>query len=116
MKTKAIRIAIAEAVGWSKIHTSGRLDGQLVGYPTPPLVLGKFLEIPHYESDLNAMHEAEKTLEPHWLPSGNQHTDDSMWEMYVCALSKIADKGPSHATAQQRAEAFLKTIGKWRDE
>lgn len=53
-------------------------------------------------ADLNAMHEAEKVL-----------TFDE-WDIYCVHLG---DTQPScaKATARQRAEAFLRTIGKWEE-
>jgi len=68
-------------------------------------------------NDLNAMHEAEKLL-----------TDDQFDEQYVVELGRLffpKGKGPFkwrecptmvvRATAAQRAEAFLRTIGKWEE-
>ena len=65
--------------------------------------------VPDYLSDLNAMHEAEKTLsevqgEEYVSHLGIQSWSDPHWFAVISA------------TAAQRAEAFLKTIGKWRDE
>lgn len=73
-------------------------------------------DIPDYLSDLNAMHDAEAILEDR----------DERWECrrYANALeAKLTrddhhQQGPSrfgfaHATAAQRAEAFLRTLGKW---
>lgn len=61
--------------------------------------------IPNYLTDLNAMHEAEKTL-----PTANK-------EVYSGILTIVAGGDDSfpviNATAAQRAEAFLRTIGKW---
>ena len=70
--------------------------------------------VPDYPNDLNAMHEAEKTL------TGNLDADDGTWKVY---LSKLADvltrddqvrslrRGFVQATARQRAEAFVLTMG-----
>ena len=55
-----------------------------------------------YCTDLNAMHEAEKTLR------GGE------WDTYVDLLADTWIE-VAHATARQRAEAFLKTIGKWEE-
>lgn len=54
-----------------------------------------------YCGDLNAMHEAEKVL-----------TTFDEWDIYCVHLG---DTQPScaKATARQRAEAFLRTLGKW---
>ena len=57
MNPEAQRIAIAEACGWKDI-TRGSYDGSLFGrHKTQQLEI-----IPDYLADLNAMHEAEKTL------------------------------------------------------
>jgi len=72
------------------------------------------LELPDYLHDLNAMHEAEKILieqgfQDKWL--------DELAEVVVGANVHWSDyhcfPQVNRATADQRAEAFLKTIGKW---
>ncbi len=60
-----------------------------------------------YVNDLNAMHEAEKTLDTvmkrlDYLDYLFSLTGD---EVQMC-----------NATARQRAEAFLRTLGKWEEE
>ena len=78
-------------------------------------------EIPDYLNDLNAMHEAEKRLAMGF--------DGSEWDDYEQGLWWLVNKGISFepetlhdvgylknlmsATAAQRAEALLRTIGKW---
>ena len=57
--------------------------------------------IPDFSNDLNEMHDAEMTL-----------TEDQMWVM-ARNIERNEDKWYFHATARQRAEAFLRTIGKW---
>lgn len=57
--------------------------------------------LPDYLNDLNAIHEAEKLI-----------MDESSI-IYVEYLGQISC--PWHATAAQRAEALLKTIGKWEE-
>ena len=62
--------------------------------------------LPDYLNDLNAMHEAEKKLQ-HFI-------------YYVDVLADVMDLPRGSfctvgATAAQRAEAFLRTIGKWED-
>ena len=61
--------------------------------------------IPNYPFDLNAMHEVEKVL-----------TNEQL-EVYCNILHK-PNHGvywAIHSTASQRAEAFLRTIGKWKE-
>lgn len=62
--------------------------------------------LPDYLSDLNAMNEAERIL-----PSGK-------WDRYTQYLG--AFKGTrrfvvAHSSAAERAEAFLRTLGKWEE-
>ncbi len=55
-------------------------------------------------NDLNAMHEAEDTLVGQQFPAYAFVLNDiegSLWGM--------------RATARQRAEAFLRTLGKWEE-
>ena len=56
--------------------------------------------------DLNAMHEAEKML----VGRNNWELCDYVQRLHTATTSWIA-----FATASQRAEAFLKTLGKWED-
>ncbi len=128
MNTVKQKLAIAEAHGWTGIEDySGPLmmsaGSYIRGYPphiTP--MIGKKVDLPDYLNDLNEMHEAEKTLN-HLTPLYDctliQTISDGEFDMrkhpiasmhYVDALLGI------HATASQRAEAFLKTIGKWVEE
>jgi len=64
------------------------------------------INIPDYCNDLNAMHEAEKNL---------IRGDPGLWECYTNRLNTKYGIDAIHATARERAEAFLKTIGKWKD-
>jgi len=91
MKPEAQRIAIAEAC--STLQWSYALPQKCVA-----------ASVPDYCNDLNAMHEAEKTL---------QH-----YGVFVDKLAEIMGQPRQgimlvNATAAQRAEAFLRTIGKW---
>ena len=89
MTDQQINKAIAEACGWPI------LDNPPKGF------------YPDYCSDLNAMHEAEKTLFPYYAT------------VYANKLAKVTGAEMSDdtdyfcATARQRAEAFLLTLGKW---
>lgn len=62
-------------------------------------------QLPDYLSDLNAMHEAEKIL------NTNQAADYcELLRPIICGCWRLV-----HATAAQRAEAFLKTLGLWEE-
>ena len=69
--------------------------------------------IPDYCNDLNAMHEAEKVMFLHW----NEYIEVLIKMRWDEAQPERCEPDLSivRATARQRAEAFLRTIGKWRD-
>ena len=74
---------------------------------------------PHWKAgndfcnDLNAMHEAEKFLLKGF--EGNPEAS-ALWMGHLLHLVCSSRTGLSHhATARQRAEAFLKTLGKWEE-
>jgi hypothetical protein len=98
MTNEQINIAIAKACGWKyEKNETHAPDGSFWWSKEP--------EFPNYCNDLNAMHEAEKL-----------HADDDKWtERYWLALYEATQetRWPYDASAAQRAEAFLKTIGKW---
>jgi hypothetical protein len=99
MTDEQINAAIAEACGWRKeggvyMWTAHGID---CTYP----------ELWDWANDLNAMHEAEKTIFPYYATvyanklaqvTGAEMSDDTV---YFCAV------------ARQRAEAFLRALGKW---
>lgn len=76
--------------------------------------------IPDFLHDLNAMHEAEKVL---WDFGDAMEFTNQLVGIVCSARGFRWDKGDhddhlmclSHATAFQRAEAFLRTIGKWEE-
>lgn len=121
MTPEAQRIAIATYLGWTP-DDDGAGTGEWCTVPTAlqgvciyghkpmPGSPGHFMEaaVPDYLNDLNAMHEAEKGL-PLELRT-----------RYITTLFGITNiTGPYwtavHATAAQRAEAFLRTLGKWEE-
>lgn len=89
MTDAQINLAIAKICGWTYCDGWSHPDGRT--------------ELPEYCNDLNAMHEAEETLD-----------FDQLCEMqdiieYECGFAAF------HATAFERAHAFLVTIGKWEE-
>ncbi len=92
MTPEAQRIAIAEACGWT--------DTQIID--------GKYgqTDVPDYLNDLNAMHEAEQVL------FGRNDWSSCKYDEY---LDVATSSWKWNATASQRAEAFLRTIGKWEE-
>ncbi len=95
MTDEQINAAIAEVCGWNNkpvVRTNGKGSVWVT-------------EWPDYCNDLNAMHEAEKVL-----------TDDQREVFYPRNLG--AWQSPFnviYATARQRAEAFLRVMGKWEE-
>lgn len=87
MTDEQINAAIAEACGWKGNLICRDMEGNL--WPIEP---------PNYCDDLNAMYEAENTI-----------LGTDLFYHYCLHIS-----GPLlRANARQRAEAFLRTLGKW---
>ena len=123
------RIAIAESCGW-KMHTVAKDDPYTCthcgihyspmiwrAWEIPYLWCNKNNETqpPNYLNDLNAMHDAEKVLFP--VKVHDLHGPDLVKE-YGAILQHLCCGHPGgaiRATASQRAEAFLRTIGKWEE-
>jgi len=109
------RITIAEACGWTKISDwkAAGINGQ---HPTEPWTE----VIPNYLNDLNAMHAAFLSLPAGSHITFGRHLQEVCGEGLVGYVSSYPEDFAglariAHATAAQRAEAFLKTIGKWVD-
>lgn len=110
MTNDQINAAIAEACGW--IYFDGWHHPNCRG------------SLPNYCNDLNAMHEAEKVLDGVHSWNGEEH-HWSAEEAYMGHITDIIarDSGQKTsddwqflcATARQRAEAFLRTLGKWEE-
>ena len=93
MTDKQINQAIAEACGIVGKDQYGPL------YQTPE---GWVVDCPQFATCLNAMHEAEKALTSMQLLDYVSFLLDACYEATVAA-------------ARQRAEAFLRTLGKWEE-
>ena len=115
MTNNAINIAIAECCGWKfdgrdvwtspDGHEHQALYGSEDKYGTPLP--------PSYCTDLNAMHEAEETLE---CKDFNKPDDMKLYREILELLSAKQMGGAIRATAAQRAEAFLRVKGLWREK
>jgi len=103
MSDEQINIAIAEHCGWKEI----RLDETHHIYGGIEPDNGFRVAIPNYCKNLNAMHEAEKE---HIL------IDSILTDKYSHNLYDASDLPSFSSTARQRAEVFLKTIGKWNQK
>ncbi len=122
MKPEAQRIAIAEACGWKGPYHPDNLASMEgwwskhrgVWWLRPSGERVMLSDVPDYLNDLNAMHEAEKVLTMEQQSDCGEH---------LLALVPYNGGGvyrdifkAAHATAAQRAEAFLRTLGKWEDD
>lgn len=117
-----MNIAIAEACGLDVIQNphgyKDRPEAWKTGFFTPKAAKQRRISwpssatvkvIPDYCNDLNAMREAEETLA------------ESLQEKYLDNLYSVCNPDSMYkdtwkmnrATARQRAEAFLETLGKW---
>ena len=103
MTNEQINIAIAKACGWSNDDIERGCT-----------LRGVSFHVPDYCNDLNVMHEAEKVF---------TYEEAQQFEGELCGIcgsENLHKEYPlpfefsvAHATASQRAEAFLRTIGKW---
>lgn len=120
MSPELQRIRIAEACGWTDIHRALASCEDI--FPAERVFVGiskgstVYRRLPDFLADLNAMHEAEKVL------TREQAYDyaGSLGFTVACERRDKRPNGPEsywpiHATAAQRAEAFLRTLGKWED-
>lgn len=117
-----MRIAIAEVCGW-KMYCQEAIDGNWGTkdrWITAPDGTSQFRhDIPDYPNDLNAMHEAVMTLDPELQTLYVDallaviHRVDAGYFSKIgwCEGWDIAIASPIH-----RAEAFLRTLGLWKEE
>jgi hypothetical protein len=117
MTDTEINIAMAELCDWTWILESAPSDfmalrnscGELVHTSNGRVDDYPLHMIPDYANNLNAMHEAESTL---------SFADQ---RRYGRTLGEVLDDcigSPDHdwhATARQRAEAFIRTFGTWKE-
>jgi len=96
MSDDEINVAVADAMGWRKedgvyVWTANGIDCTCD-------------ELWGWANDLNAMHLAEKMLSVDQI---------AMYFWRLCDASK--KDNPFMAIARERAEAFLRTLGKWEE-
>ena len=115
------RIKIAEVCGWREAfpqnkepHPETKKGGILLPYRWINEKTGNRQQhLPDYLNDLNAMHEAEKTLDANGLICDRNIYSHKL-RMLVHPATHMNDDWLGwcllHATAAQRAEAFLKTL------
>lgn len=108
MTDEQINCAIAEACGWKMVVDNPDYEPYWECPKTGRMVAAASSKFPSYNycNDLNAMHEAEKIL-----------ITDANFETYYLSLydTTYSTIWPVCATARQRAEALLRTLGKWKE-
>ena len=114
MNPEQQRIAIAEACGWTKLHQPIPSIDNLHGI-TPNGNKSIYVPVPDYLNDLNAMHEAEKILNEKQAVWYLQKLTQVRFKAGVSGMIGCMIDKTVFATASQRAEAFLRTIGKWKE-
>lgn len=105
MTEEQINAAIAKHLGWTGVVSYP--DIGVMGLPPARNECDiRYLKTAMWTQDLNAMHEAESTL-----------NDTNMFVMahHIERLVSVHGQHYFHATARQRAEAFLRTLGKWEE-
>lgn len=107
------RIAIAEACGWTSIQCGDtEFPNFLVGLPPGKTRILDGRQIPNYLRSLDDMHEAEMAI----INKGNLGWDYcNQLNLITGAFKRTTEYLSVIATARQRAEAFLRTIGKWKE-
>ena len=107
MTDEQINAAIAEACGWKAVCVDGD-SGYYKGFDNGAELRP---DLPDFCNDLNAMHEAEKVMK------GYEQIATYVWHLENRSGDWSTDEHmmATHATARQRAEAFLRTLGKWEE-
>jgi hypothetical protein len=99
MIDEQINAAIAEACGWKLVTDDPNYETHWLS-PNGHMIAVRPNIFPDYCNDLNAMHEAFKTLTP-----------DQIWDVaYSLPMETMLG---FMATARELAETFLMVIGKW---
>lgn len=101
--------AIAEWMGWTKIHTGYPMDGV-----KPGSVAALRHLIPNFYGDLNACWEFEERLTISQSRDYERALDDTVNVDYYKSDSCIIYPD-WHATAPDRCEALLHTLGLWKE-
>lgn len=106
MTEEQINVAIAEHCGFTDIMWPTGFHQKMSDEKSKQAGGRWRFQIPDYCDDLNAMHEAEKTFSAEQQSDYLAYCTDMTGGWYELLLM---------LPARQRAEAFLKTIGKWEN-
>lgn len=95
---------------------SGPLGGMQATWWKNPK--GEFETPPDYLNDLNAIREAENVLtedQQERMMERLHYLVRDDWSKRMLKTTEAFEWCICHSTARQRAEAFLKTLGKWKE-
>jgi hypothetical protein len=108
MSDEEINEAIARFLGWKSSEEILKYDGQYLKIKTKCRVWispdsgEPKIKTPEYCNDLNLMHDAEKSM------------NEEQWFDYIDFMPGVWQEAV-HSTARQRAEAFLRAVGRWEE-
>lgn len=129
-----MNVAIAEAIGWRNVSWYEDTSGPGFWHGIPPISEEQAFKLtedqlnelkrygsklPNYCGDLNAMHEAERIFDSDIIDKQSLYYDRLSlavgWTSPAIWLPAYpwTTWGCLRATAQKRAEAFLRTLRKW---
>lgn len=114
MTKERIRIVMAEACGFVCVNPLHQNISQL-SFFNGETECG-FETLPNYPDDLNAVHEAEKTLDINSLSRYADELEKVCVPVHICPLTHW--QSVVMATALQRCEAFIRTVcpKKWEED
>ena len=108
MTDEQINTAIAQACGWRKEDGVWMWTANGIDCTCP--------ELWDWANDLKAMHEAVKTLNIYQQAAFFINLGKAVTHNLPAITASLMDYRFTHATARQRAEAFLRALGKWEEE
>lgn len=122
MKKERQLILIAEFEGWTDCELYYP-SAEFMEENPPPFARGHrtpdsiWMKLPDYLTDLNAMNRVEKI----WPENDSNRQKRFKYEATLHSLNEKYGLGISvwetvHASAKQRAEALLRTLGLWEEE
>lgn len=117
MTNEEINRAIAEHLRWTQVrvippHPRRKSEGSTIAGNPPATSKDRSILVPNYAEDLNALHEAEKTLDDH----EHDRMRNQLWLLMIKTTERNKTSRRVHsAEARERAEALLRTIGKWKE-
>jgi len=125
------RIKLAEWDEWTQIEDVSEslmmtYGFKVIGYPPNLPIIGAKVELPDYPNDLNEVHRLEGKLTEDERDMYGEFLNErlNIFEIITHHEGMTGLDGGffeglffiAHATASQRCEALLKTLGLWEDE